>query len=86
MTGSIAGLVLAGGLARRMGGGQKTLLKLAGRPLLDHVLGRLSPQVSEVAINANTDLDRYAGYDIPVITDTLEGHLGPLAGVLAGLR
>lgn len=86
MTLSVAGLVLAGGLARRMGGGQKALLTLAGRPLLDHVIARLSPQTGAIAINANSELALYKPYDLPVITDTLDGHLGPLAGVLAGLR
>ena len=86
MTRSIAGLVLAGGLARRMGGGQKALLPLAGRPLLAHVLDRLSAQVDTIAINANADHDLYAPFDRPVIADTLTGHLGPLAGVLSGLR
>lgn len=86
MTFSVAGLVLAGGLARRMGGGQKALRDLCGKPLLDHVLDRLSPQVSRIAINANTDHHLYAPYGLKILPDTLPGHLGPLAGVLSGLR
>ncbi|MEM9146531.1 MAG: molybdenum cofactor guanylyltransferase MobA [Pseudomonadota bacterium] len=83
---SVAGVVLAGGLARRMGGGDKTLLHLGDRPLLGHVLARLRPQVAGLAINANGDPDRFSSYGHPVIPDTLTGFLGPLAGVLAGLR
>jgi len=83
---SVAGLVLAGGLARRMGGGQKALLPLNGKPLLDHVMSRLTPQTDQIAINANADPELYAAFPHPVIADTLPGHLGPLAGVLAGLR
>ncbi len=83
---STAGVILAGGLARRMGGGDKALLQAAGRPLLGHVIERLAPQVAEVAINANGDPDRFAGFGLPVIADTVEGFAGPLAGVLAGMR
>lgn len=79
------GLVLAGGLARRMGGGDKPLRTLGGRPMLDHVLARLGPQVAAVAVNANGDPSRLAAYGLPVIHDTLPDHPGPLAGVLAGL-
>jgi molybdopterin-guanine dinucleotide biosynthesis protein A len=83
---SIAGVILAGGQARRMGGGDKALLEVAGRPLLTHVIERLTPQVAEVAINANGDPARFAGFGLPVITDTVEGFVGPLGGVLAGMR
>jgi molybdopterin-guanine dinucleotide biosynthesis protein A len=82
---SILGVVLAGGLARRMGGGDKPLCQLDGRPLLDHVLGRLAPQVACIAINANGDPRRFASYGLPVIPDGLPDHPGPLAGILAGL-
>lgn len=81
-----AGVILAGGLARRMGGGDKTLLEVAGRPLLAHVIARLSAQVSEVAINANGDPSRFGAFGLPVVPDTVDGFAGPLAGVLAGLR
>ena len=83
---NIAAVILAGGLAQRMGGGDKALLEIAGRPLLQHVIERLTPQVAEIAINANGDLSRFAAFDLPVIPDTVEGFVGPLGGVLAGMR
>lgn len=79
------GVILAGGLARRMGGGDKPLRLLGGKPMLDHALRRLAPQVAAVAINANGDPARFAGYGLPVAADGLPGHPGPLAGILAGL-
>ena len=79
------GVVLAGGQATRMGGGDKGLLTLKGETLLDRVLARLSPQVSDVALNANGDSARFAGYGLPVLPDSVTGYAGPLAGVLAGL-
>lgn len=79
------GVVLAGGLARRMGGGDKPLRLLGGVPMLDHALGRLAPQVATVVINANGDPARFAGYGLPVVPDGLPDHPGPLAGILAGL-
>ncbi len=82
----IAGIVLAGGLARRMGGGDKALLPLAGATLLDRVIARLAPQVAEMALNANGDPARFARFALPVVPDTVEGFAGPLAGVLAGMR
>lgn len=81
-----AGIILAGGLARRMGGGDKAMLSLGGRPLLAHVIDRLTPQVDEVALNANGDPARFAEFNLPVIPDTVEGFVGPLGGVLAGMR
>lgn len=83
---TISGIILAGGLARRMGGGDKALLEANGKPLLEHVIDRLGPQVSEVAINANGDPGRFSGFGLPVIADTVEGFVGPLGGVLAGMR
>jgi molybdopterin-guanine dinucleotide biosynthesis protein A len=80
------GVVLAGGLARRMGGGDKGLVTLHGRPILDHVLERLSPQVDRMIINANGDPGRLAAYDVPIVADAVEGFAGPLAGVLAGMQ
>ncbi len=77
--------VLAGGLARRMGGGDKPLRALAGRPLLRHVLDRVSPQVAVVVLNANGDPARFADYGLPVVPDGLPDNPGPLAGVLAAL-
>ena len=83
---TIAGVILAGGLARRMGGGDKALLEVAGKPLLQHVIDRLRPQVAEIALNANGDPDRFAQFGLPVIPDTVEGFAGPLAGVLSCMR
>lgn len=79
------GVILAGGLASRMGGGDKSLLKLDERPILQHVIDRLTPQVAKVAINANGDPERFAAYGLPVIADSIAEYPGPLAGVLAGL-
>lgn len=79
------GVILAGGLARRMGGGDKGLLELEGQPLLAHVIARLRPQVAGLALNANGDAARFAGFDLPILSDPIAGYLGPLAGVLAGL-
>jgi len=79
------GVILAGGLATRMGGGDKGLLYLGTRTLLDHVIDRLSPQVADIALNANGDPARFAAQSLPVIADSVEGYAGPLAGVLAGL-
>jgi molybdopterin-guanine dinucleotide biosynthesis protein A len=79
------GVVLAGGLARRMGGGDKPLRTLGGRPLLAHVVERLRPQVSGLVLNANGDPARFAAFGLPVLTDGVPGYPGPLAGVLAAL-
>lgn len=81
----ILGVVLAGGLARRMGGGDKPLRLLAGRPMLDHVLERLRPQVAGLALNANGDPARFAAWGLPVLADPLPDFPGPLAGILAGM-
>jgi molybdopterin-guanine dinucleotide biosynthesis protein A len=82
----VTGCILAGGLARRMGGGDKGLIRLGGRLVLDHVLDRLKPQVSQIILNANGDPARFAPYGLPVVPDSVEGFAGPLAGVLAGLE
>lgn len=79
------GVILAGGQATRMGGGDKGLLPLGGGTLLSHVIARLSPQVEAIALNANGDPSRFSGLGLPVITDSIDGFAGPLAGVLAGL-
>ena len=79
------GVILAGGQATRMGGGDKTLLELGGRPILAHVIDRLAPQVAGLALNANGDPARFARFDLPVLPDGIPGFAGPLAGVLAGL-
>jgi molybdopterin-guanine dinucleotide biosynthesis protein A len=79
------GLVLAGGLARRMGGGDKTLLKIGGETILERVLKRFRPQCSGVILNANGDSARFARFGLPVIADEIPDFAGPLAGILAGL-
>jgi len=79
------GVILAGGQATRMGGGDKGLLPLGDRPLLAHVIDRLSPQVGALALNANGAQDRFAALGLPVVPDSIAGFPGPLAGVLAGL-
>lgn len=79
------GVILAGGQARRMGGGDKGLLAVDGASLLDHVIARAKPQLSHMAINANGDADRFSEFGLPVIADSIEGFVGPLAGVLAGM-
>ena len=84
MTGP-AGVILAGGLATRMGGGDKCLLPLGGAPMLEGIIARLQPQVSALALNANGDAARFARFGLPVVGDSVEGFAGPLAGVLAGL-
>ncbi len=81
-----AGVVLAGGQSRRMGGGDKGLLDLDGQSMLSRVIAALGPQVRTLAINANGDPARFAAFGLPVTPDTVEGFVGPLAGVLAGLR
>lgn len=85
MSEPIAGVILAGGLARRMGGGDKGLIRLGGKPILDHVIDRLKPQTEALIINANGEPSRFAAYGLPVVPDSIEGSAGPLAGVLAGL-
>jgi molybdopterin-guanine dinucleotide biosynthesis protein A len=82
----VTGVLLAGGQSRRMGGGDKGLLELAGRPMLAHVICRLAPQVGRVVINANGDPARFDAFGLPVVPDTIGGFVGPLAGVLAGMR
>ena len=82
---TIVGAVIAGGLSRRMGGGDKPLRQLGGRTILDHVLVRFAPQCDAVLINANGDARRLELYRLPVVADPVEGFAGPLAGLLAAL-
>src|SRR5689334_23243300 len=84
--GDVTGVILAGGLSRRMGGGDKGLLALGSAPMLDHVIARLAPQVARLVLNANGDPGRFRPFGLPVVADTVDGFVGPLAGVLAGLR
>lgn len=79
------GVILAGGQATRMGGGDKGLRIVAGRPLLGHVIERLGPQVDDMVLNANGAPDRFAAFGLPVVPDSLPGWPGPLAGILAGM-
>jgi molybdopterin-guanine dinucleotide biosynthesis protein A len=83
---AVTGLVLAGGQARRMGGLDKGLVELAGRPMIEYALDALRPQVGVVLINANRNLETYRRYGHAVLPDALEGYLGPLAGTLTALR
>ena len=81
----VSGIVLAGGLGRRMGGVDKGLQLLHGRPMIAHVLARLAPQVDDIVINANQNLERYAAFGHRVVPDEIGGYAGPLAGLHAGL-
>jgi molybdenum cofactor guanylyltransferase len=83
--------ILAGGLSRRMfaaeqGGGDKGLLELGGQSMIAHVIARVRPQASALVLNANGDAARFAALGLPVMPDTIKGFVGPLAGVLAGMR
>lgn len=82
----IVGVILAGGQASRMGGGDKCLLDIDGRTALDHVITRLAPQVDALVLSANGPAARFAFAGLPVVADDQDGFLGPLAGILAGLR
>jgi molybdopterin-guanine dinucleotide biosynthesis protein A len=81
----IAGVILAGGQSRRMGGGDKALLDLGGKPMLAHVIARLAAQAEPLAISANGDPERFKPFGLPVVADAGSNSEGPLAGVLAGL-
>lgn len=94
----IAGIILAGGLSRRMfaadrergaapdGQRDKGLLDIGDKPMLAHVIERIAPQVGRLAVNANGDASRFAPFGLPVVSDTIDGFVGPLAGVLAGMK
>jgi molybdopterin-guanine dinucleotide biosynthesis protein A len=81
----ITAVILAGGSGTRLGGCDKAQLEWRGRPFIDHIIERLAPQVSTIAVNSN-DPDNFRSYPLPVITDTWPERRGPLAGILAGLR
>jgi molybdopterin-guanine dinucleotide biosynthesis protein A len=81
----VLGVVLAGGLARRMGGGDKTRIPIAGRSILERVLERMRPQCAALILNANGDPARFADTGLPVVTDSVPDFAGPLAGILAAL-
>lgn len=82
----VAGIILAGGQSRRMGGGDKSLLVLGGGRVLDHVVARFAPQVGPLVLSANGDPSRFAEVALPVLADTVTGFAGPLAGILTGLE
>ena len=79
------GVLLAGGLARRMGGGDKPMRRIGGSTILERVIARLQPQCDGLILNANGDPARFAGFGLPVVADTVENFPGPLAGILAAL-
>ena len=79
------GLVLAGGLARRMGGGDKALIRIGNETILQRALARLTPQTSGIVLNANGDPTRFAEFGLPMVADSVPDFVGPLAGILAGL-
>ena len=82
----IVGVLLSGGLSRRMGGGDKCLQKLAGKKLLSYIINTAFPQVDELILNASGNISRFNEFNLTVVSDTVEGRLGPLAGVLTGLE
>jgi molybdenum cofactor guanylyltransferase len=85
VTNKLVGVLLAGGLARRMGGGDKPMRQIGGRTILERVITRLKPQCDELILNANGDPARFASFGLPVIADSVENFPGPLAGILAAL-
>ena len=78
-------VILAGGQARRMGGGAKGLLRLGEKQVIDHVLERITPQVDGIVLNVNCDETPWLKYQLPIKSDSIKGHVGPLGGILAGL-
>ena len=85
MSGRVVGVLLAGGQARRMGGGDKCLTMLDGAPLLQRVIERVQNQVDALVLNANGDPARFTAFGLPTVADVVEGYAGPLAGVLSGM-
>ncbi len=86
MTDKVAGVLMAGGQSRRMGGGDKCLRPLAGKPILAHVIDCVRPQVGPLVLNANGEPARFAAFGLPVVADAVGDFAGPLAGVLTGLE
>ena len=82
----IPGIILAGGLSRRMGGGDKGLLMLGKTTIIERVIDKISPQVGSLALNINGDSSRFPDYKLPIIPDSIKGYLGPLSGILAGME
>ncbi len=85
MTSDVVAVILAGGQSRRMGGGDKCLLELAGQPLIQHCMDRIMPQVAAVLINTNSDGSKYERFGLPIMADVIGDHAGPLAGVITGM-
>ncbi len=83
---AVDGIILAGGRSLRMGGGDKSLVMLGGKPLIAHVIERVRPQVAELIINAGGNAQRFEDFGLDVVADTIDGQAGPLAGVLTGLE
>jgi len=82
----ITGVILAGGRAQRMGGVDKGLILLNGKPMVAHVIAALRAEIDNLLINANRNLEQYATFGYPVIPDIMDGYLGPLAGIASGMR
>ncbi len=92
MTGSanhkqgLTAVILAGGMARRMDGQDKGLIELGGRPMIEHIIDALKPQVDHIMISANRNLQEYQRYGYPVVTDFMDGYFGPLVGMASSLK
>jgi len=84
-TRTLGAVILAGGLARRMGGVDKGLIKVAGKPMVQYALECVQPHVSDLVINANRNIEQYSQFGVPVVPDNLAGHQGPLAGLSAAM-
>lgn len=85
-TPSVTGVLLAGGRARRMGGGDKCLKMLGGKSLLEHTLARAAPQVNRLILNTNSEPSTFSAFNLPIINDSVPGFAGPLAGVLSAMQ
>jgi molybdenum cofactor guanylyltransferase len=85
-TKNITGIILAGGRARRMGGQDKGLIELSQKPMIEHVINAIEPQVDDIIINANRNQTVYERYGFPVVADEIEGYCGPLAGMASGMQ
>ena len=86
VSGGLIGVLLAGGLSRRMGGGDKSLLTLRGKTILQRTIDRITPQVSDLVLNANGSPSRFKKFGLPVVADLIHGNLGPLVGILSGME
>jgi len=83
---NVTAVILSGGMARRMGGQDKGLIELNGRPMIEYVIDALKPQVDSIVINANRNLEQYRRYGYPVVEDITGDYFGPLAGMASGLQ